>query len=59
MIVEATDNAEAETLKLSEMISLDCYDRIFNKNLASMEFIAVLGCRVEAIKIPFTTDVYF
>ena len=41
------------------MVREECYDRIFNKKISSMEFIAVALCMNDFVYMPFDESVYF
>lgn len=40
-----------QTFKLYEMISYECYDRIFNRQIVSNEIFGVVACMSDRIKI--------
>lgn len=46
-----------KTLKLSEMISGKCYNRIYNRKITSVEFIIEASCVADFVKMPFVEDV--
>lgn len=37
--------------KLSEMITKECFERIYNDEVASNELIAVVGCMMDKVEI--------
>jgi len=42
---------EIKTLKLSQMISEECYKRIFELEVTNLEFITIMGCISDNVKL--------
>lgn len=42
---------EMKTNKLSEMVSEECYNRMFNLEVTSLHFIAIMGCISDNTKL--------
>ena len=47
---------EKETMKFSTMISDACYNRIYNDQVTSIEFVFVAHCANDLLMIPFTSE---
>ena len=48
-----------ENLTLSDMVSKECYDRIYDKEITSSEYIAILACVTDKIFFKIVPGIHF
>ena len=44
---------------MSELISLNCYNRVFNLESTSLEYIGVFSCMTDQLSMPFVQGISF